>query len=66
LYGLKEIPVQICWGMKDFVFTRVYLDEWRRRLPDATVDEFKDAGHYVLEDAKDQVVDRIRKFMLGE
>jgi pimeloyl-ACP methyl ester carboxylesterase len=66
LHRLRNLPMLICWGMKDFVFTRAYLDEWRHRFPDAHVHTFEDAGHYVLEDAAETVIDRIRKFMLKE
>jgi haloalkane dehalogenase len=66
LYRLEAIPMLICWGMKDFVFTKAYLDEWRRRFPGAYVHTFEDAGHYVLEDAADTVIDHIHKFMLED
>ena len=66
LHRLRNLPMLICWGMKDFVFTKAYLDEWRHRFPDAHVHTFEDAGHYVLEDAAETVIDRIRKFMLKE
>lgn len=66
LHRLEKLPMLICWGMKDFVFTGAYLHEWRRRFPDARVHTFADAGHYVLEDAAETVIDRIRKFMLED
>jgi haloalkane dehalogenase len=66
LHRLRDLPMLICWGMKDFVFTKAYLDEWRRRFPDARVQTFGDAGHYVLEDAAETVIDHIRKFMLED
>jgi cis-3-alkyl-4-acyloxetan-2-one decarboxylase len=66
LYRLEKIPMLICWGMKDFVFTNAYLEEWRHRFPDATVHTFEDAGHYVLEDAAETVIDRISEFMLKD
>ena len=66
LHRLKNVPMLICWGMQDFVFSRTYLDEWRRRFPDAQVHTFEDAGHYVLEDAAEPVIDRINDFMLND
>jgi len=66
LHLLRDLPMLICWGIKDFVFTRAYLDEWRHRFPDAWVHTFGDAGHYVLEDAAETVIDHIRKFMLED
>jgi cis-3-alkyl-4-acyloxetan-2-one decarboxylase len=56
-------PALICWGMKDFVFSREFLDEWKRRLPQAEVHEFADCGHYILEDAADEVIPRIDRFV---
>jgi len=66
LHRLRDLPMLICWGMKDFVFTKAYLDEWRHRFPDTRVHTFEDAGHYVLEDAAETVIDHIRKFMLED
>jgi pimeloyl-ACP methyl ester carboxylesterase len=64
--GLEEfasVPVLICWGNKDFVFDEAFLAEWRRRLPKATVHTFADAGHYVLEDAHEEILPLIREFL---
>lgn len=60
---LADKPMLICWGMKDFVFDADFLAEWRRRFPRATVHTFPDAGHYVLEDARDAVTERVRTFL---
>ncbi len=57
-----SIPMLICWGMKDFVFDADFLDEWRRRFPDAEYHEY-DAGHYLLEDAGDSVIPVIQRFL---
>jgi haloalkane dehalogenase len=51
LEKLRDKPVLLGWGMRDFCFTPAYLADWKRRLPRATVREFPAAGHYVLEDA---------------
>jgi haloalkane dehalogenase len=53
----------ICWGERDFVFDRDYLDEWRRRFPDAEVHSFPDAGHYVLEDESDKIAVLVEDFL---
>lgn len=65
LSRFKNIPMLVCWGEKDFVFDNHFLAEWRRRFPAARVRSFADAGHYVLEDARDEVIGEIRAF-LGE
>ena len=63
LHNLKNIPMLILWGEKDFVFDMDYLAEWRRRFPDAEIHSFADAGHYVLEDARDAVIARMKLFL---
>jgi haloalkane dehalogenase len=52
--------------MKDFVFDHNFLAEWERRFPDAEVHRFEDAGHYILEDAKDDVVPLVQTFLTRE
>jgi haloalkane dehalogenase len=61
----RETPTLIAWGMKDFVFDRHFLAEWERRFPHAEIHRFADAGHYILEDARDEVIGLVRRF-LGE
>ncbi len=56
LEKLRSLPMLICWGMKDFVFDVHFLDEFARRFPDAEIHRFDDAGHYILEDARDEVI----------
>ena len=59
----ENTPTLICWGMKDFVFDRYFLAEWERRLPQAEVHRFEQAGHYILEDAVSDVLPLIQDFM---
>jgi pimeloyl-ACP methyl ester carboxylesterase len=63
LYRLKHIPMLILWGEHDVVFDLDFLFEWQRRFPDAKVETFKDAGHYVLEDAADRIIPMVRNFL---
>jgi len=58
-----KTPTLICWGMKDFVFDWQFLEEWERRMPHAEVHRFADCGHYILEDAAEEVVALIERFM---
>ncbi len=60
---LRAKPMLICWGMRDFVFDRHFLAEWERRFPDAQVHRFDDCGHYVLEDAAEEIVALVREFV---
>ncbi|MCG9722720.1 alpha/beta fold hydrolase [Shewanella sp. Isolate7] len=63
LSQFNQLPMMICWGLKDFVFDKHFLDEWKRRFPQAEVHEFADCGHYILEDASDEVVTHVQQFM---
>ena len=63
LERFRERPVLILWGAKDFCFNNAFLAEWRRLLPEARVRRFEDAGHYVLADARDDVVPRAVSFL---
>jgi haloalkane dehalogenase len=59
----KDRPMLILWGEKDFCFTKIFLDKWREYFPSADVRTFKDAGHYVVIDASDEIVPIIRDFL---
>jgi haloalkane dehalogenase len=59
----RGVPTLICWGMRDFVFDEDYLAQWLEYLPQAEVFRFEDAGHYVLEDAADDIAPLIDLFL---
>ena len=63
LVHLVDKPMLICWGLKDFVFGHPFLDEWIRRFPRAEVHRFEDCGHYILEDAGEEIIPLIREFV---
>ena len=57
-----DIPKLIVWGGKDFCFDKVFYDEWCRRFPEARRRYFQDAGHYVLEDERDAILEILQDF----
>jgi haloalkane dehalogenase len=59
----RDRPVLVCWGMKDFVFDADFLAEWQKQLPAAEVHRYENAGHYVLEDAGEDVGARLEEFL---
>ncbi len=63
LASLAHVPTFVGWGEKDFVFDGHFLAEWKRRLPQAEYHMFPEAGHYVLEDAREELVPMIRAFL---
>ncbi|MEE8558337.1 MAG: alpha/beta fold hydrolase [Myxococcota bacterium] len=56
-------PVLLAWGLRDRVFSRSILEQWRERVPQASVLELPDAGHFLQEDAHELIVPRIRKLL---
>lgn len=63
LSQLQDVPMFIGWGLRDFVFDEHFLKEWRERFPKAEVHEYADCGHYILEDATDELIPLIRQFL---
>ena len=63
LPSFNSTPSLILWGEKDFVFDRHFLAEWERMLPAATVHRFPNAGHYVLEDAGEEILPLVQEFL---
>ena len=59
----RERKVLICWGERDFVFDHHFLDEWRRIYPQAEVHAYPDCGHYILEDAAEEIIPLIQRFL---
>jgi len=60
---LSSIPMLILWGRHDFVFDTDYFNEWRRRFPEAESHLFDDAGHYLMEDVPERIIERVTAFM---
>lgn len=65
LEKLQGCPMLICWGGKDFCFNDHFFREWKERFPEAEAHYFPDAGHYVLEDALDEILPLIKDFFSG-
>jgi len=56
-------PILLLWGMADFVFNSMVLEIFEKHWPHAEVHRFAKAGHYVLEDAADEIPGIIREFL---
>lgn len=63
LAQFKDSPMLIVWGGRDFCFNDHFFAEWTARFPQARTRHLKDAGHYVLLDAADEVVPEIAGFL---
>jgi haloalkane dehalogenase len=63
LHLFGQTPTLIVWGDLDIVFDHHFLAEWRRRMPHAEVLQFDDCGHYILEDAGEEAIAPIVRFL---
>lgn len=62
LVNLRDHPMLILWGGKDWCFSDHFLAGWLARFPQAEAVRFDHAGHYVLEDAHEEIVPRVVRF----
>jgi len=60
---LRDKPMLIAWGLRDFVFDAAFLREWEQRFPSAEVHRFPEAGHLVLEDAREPILAALKPFL---
>ena len=56
-------PAVVLWGDRDWCFTPRFREEWTRRLPNARCRTLAGAGHYLFEDAADDVRAALRDFL---
>ena len=57
-YGTR--PIKLIWGMHDWCFRSECLHRFQRLLPLAQTQELSDVGHYVMEEAADEVLAALR------
>ncbi len=60
---LTTKPWKFIWGMKDFCFTERFLRRFQEFVPQAEVCELPEAGHYLTEDAPEEVIAALREFL---
>jgi haloalkane dehalogenase len=63
LPSLREFPMLFIWGMRDWCFTPAFLEEFQKRFPHAETLRIAEAGHYVFEDAHEQIVSKLQTFL---
>ncbi|HEX7598463.1 MAG TPA: alpha/beta hydrolase, partial [Polyangia bacterium] len=61
--SFRQTPAMICWGERDVVFPAATLDIWRQHWPHAEIHRFSDCGHWVLEDAPEEIGEKVAAFM---
>jgi cis-3-alkyl-4-acyloxetan-2-one decarboxylase len=65
LPALADRPCQLIWGMQDWCFRPSCLERLQQIFPAADVHRLPDASHYVVEDAHEQIVPRLERFLQG-
>jgi len=63
LKTLADLPSLLVWGMKDWCFRPECLRRFQAEWPNAKTVEIADAGHYVIEDAPEETIDAIGRFL---
>ncbi len=63
LKRLAPVPTALIWGMRDWCFTPQCLDRLEAIFPHAQTTRIDDAGHYVMEDATEDVLAAIESFI---
>src|SRR4029079_7097765 len=60
---LTRFPTLIVWGLKDSAVTPHQLAKWSALLPQATVVELRDAGHWPHEEKPEAVIQALKRFL---
>lgn len=63
LVKFRDRPMLLVWGQRDWCFTTDFLAEFQHRFPRAETLLLPDAGHYVFEDAHEQIIPRVEQFL---
>ena len=61
--ALREKPTLIIWGMKDIAFREKELRRWEEAFPGARTIRLTSVGHYVQEEAPDELADPVIPFL---
>ena len=56
-------PALVLWGFRDIAFRGKELERWMSALSDAELREFADCGHFLAEEAPEEVLSALRSFM---
>jgi cis-3-alkyl-4-acyloxetan-2-one decarboxylase len=63
LAQFRSRPVCLIWGMQDWCFSPEFLERFLEIFPQAEVHRLTDAAHYVVEDAHEQIIPILERFV---
>jgi cis-3-alkyl-4-acyloxetan-2-one decarboxylase len=58
---LAHLPIRFVWGMRDWCFLPQCMDRMSKCWPNATRRELADVGHYVMEEAWQEVIEELEQ-----
>ena len=61
--AFADKPALIVWGLRDIAFRKKELDRWKSELSDIEVHEFENCGHFLAEEAPQDISNALRAFM---
>jgi haloalkane dehalogenase len=64
LPAFRNRRICLIWGMLDWCFSPDYLKQFLQFFPEADVYRLEKAGHLLLEDAPEEVVDAVENFLI--
>ena len=59
-------PALLLWGHRDIAFRRKELEAWREALHAYELHEFPDRGHFLAEEAPEEIAPLIGRFVSGD
>ena len=63
LWMLRNKPVAVIWGMKDWCFTPKFYERWINFFPHAETLSLNNAGHWLFEDAPQDIIPFLYHFL---
>ncbi len=65
LPALRHKPALLVWGMKDIAFREKELRRWQQVFPGAETIRLQSVGHFVQEEAPEELADAVETFLRG-
>ena len=62
LEKLKELPILLLWGEKDWVFTPHFMARFQEFFPEARACSYPDCGHLLIEEKPGRVIEEIEAY----
>jgi haloalkane dehalogenase len=63
---ISAIPALLLWGLKDPIFKERHLARWQRLFASSETVTFPQAGHFVQEEARDELQPALQRFLKAQ